>query len=193
MTPRPGPCDNAPVPGREEPHPINDGTITGGVFGGVITALCFGVALLINAVYKNRREDRAERHTADEAVIARQERRIAVLEHALEEYQRLVTRTLEDHQGIVTRIVERHTATREENAELRVWAAMARQRWEECAASCELGRKFPPLPPIPPVRPRPPEDAQFLARTAAQDVELARGVGERLGRHKGPDHGGQGT
>lgn len=138
--------------------------------------------LLINALYKNRREDRAERHTADEAVIARQERRIALLE-----------RTLEDHQGIVGRIVERHTETREENAELRAWANMARQRWQECAASCELGRKFPPLPPVPEARPRPPEDVQFLGKTAAQDVELARGVGERLGRHKAPGRGGQGT
>jgi hypothetical protein len=33
----------------------------------------------------------------------------------------------------------------------------------------------------------------FLAKTAAQDVELARGVDERLKRKKPPDRGGQGT
>jgi hypothetical protein len=173
--------------------PINEGTITGGVYGGIITALCFGAVLLINALYKNRREDRAEKHTADEAVIARQERRITDLEHALEEYQRLMTRTMEDHQGIVGRIVERHTATREENAELRSYGTMLRDLVQRCRDSCEMGRKWGPVPPVPPPRPRPPEDVAFLAKTAAQDVELARGVDERLRRKGPPDHRGSGT
>jgi hypothetical protein len=100
---------------------------------------------------------------------------------------------LEDHQGIVTRIVERHAACREENAELRAYGTMMRERVERCQSSCELGRKWGPPPPVPPPRPRPPEDVGFLARTAAQDVELARDVNRKLKRHRPPDPRGQGT
>jgi hypothetical protein len=149
--------------------------------------------LVINALSKNRRQDRAEKHTADEAVIDRQEKRIAVLEHALEECRRLATRTLEDHQGIINRIVERHLACREENAELRSYGGMMRDRVVRCQDSCELGRKWGPVPPVPPPRPRPPEDVEFLARTAAQDVVLARDVNDKLRRQRPPDPRGQGT
>jgi hypothetical protein len=157
------------------------------VLGGVITAACFGIVLLINAVYKNRREDRGQQHDAALVIIRRQERQIALKDEQLARYERL----LEDHQGIVGRIVERHTATREENAELRSYAQMMRDRVVRCQDSCEMGRKWGPVPPVPPPRPRPPEDADFLARTAAQGVELAKAVDERL--KTPPDPRGSGT
>jgi hypothetical protein len=138
--------------------------------------------LLINALYKNRREDRAAQSTGDQVIIDRQEKQIIRLEGVLE-----------DHQGIVTRIVERHTQTREENAELRAYGNMMREMVERCQASCELGRKWGPPPPVPPPRPRPPEDAHFLARTAAQDVQLVKAVDDKLRRRKPPDPRGQGT
>jgi hypothetical protein len=150
--------------------------------GALVTAFFAGVAVVVKAVYNARREDRAEKHTADEAVIERQEKQIARLE-----------RTLEDHQGIVTRIVERHGACREENAALRAYGTMMRDRVQRCQDSCELGRKWGPVPEVPPSLPRPAEDVGFLARTAAQDVELARDVNEKLRRRKLPDPRGQGT
>jgi hypothetical protein len=138
--------------------------------------------LVLNALYKNRRQDRAEKREGDEAIIDRQEKHIARLE-----------RTLEGHQGIVTRIVERHSACREENAALRAYGTMMRDRVQRCQDSCELGRKWGPVPPVPPSLPRPAEDVGFLARTAAQDVVLARDVNEKMRRQRPPDPRGQGT
>jgi hypothetical protein len=168
--------------------PIND-TFSGGLIGGIITAACFGVVLIVNALYKNRREDRGQQHDSAMVIITRQEQEIARRDEQIVRYERL----MEDHQGIVGRIVERHTACREENAELRAYGNLMRERVERCQLSCDLGRKWGPVPPVPPPRPRPPEDVAFLARTAAQDVELARGVDERLKRKKPPDPRGSGT
>jgi hypothetical protein len=120
--------------------PINE-TISGGVWGGVITAACFGAALLINAVYKNRREDRQAQSTAEQAVIARLERQNARLEHVLDE-----------HQKVLNGIVERHADCREETAALRTWANAVVERFRECSESCEKGRKLPTVPPLPPPR-----------------------------------------
>jgi hypothetical protein len=167
--------------------PIND-TFSGGLIGGIITAVCFGVVLIVNALYKNRREDRGQQHDSAMVIITRQEQEIARRDEQIIRYERL----MEDHQGIVGRIVERHTACREENAELRAYGNLMRERVERCQLACDLGRKWGPVPPVPPPRPRPPEDVAFLAKTAAQDVELARGVDERL-RRKPPDRGRQGT
>src|SRR4051794_6843066 len=169
-----------PSPAREEPHPINE-TVSGGVIGGIITAVCFGIVLLINAVSKNRREDRQAQSTSDQVVITRQEKQIARLE-----------RVLDEHQVTLNRIVERHADCREETAQLRTWADMVSERFRECNETCEKGRKLPAIPPLPPPRRRAPgAETSYLARTAAQDRELARGVGERLrgGAGGGGGHG----
>jgi hypothetical protein len=157
--------------------------------GALVTAFFAGAAAVLNAVYKNRREDRGQQHDNAMAIIARQEKQIALKDEQIARYERL----LEDHQGIVGRIVERHTATREENAELRAYGEMLREELQRCRDSCEQGRKRGPVPPVPPVRPRPAEDVGFLARTAAQDVVLARDVNEKLKRRKPSDPRGQGT
>jgi hypothetical protein len=157
--------------------------------GALLTAAAGAAVLLINALAKNRREDRGQQHDSAMVIITRQEQEIARRDEQIARYERL----MEDHQGIVGRIVERHTACREENAELRAYGNLMRERVERCQLACDLGRKWGPVPPVPPPRPRPPEDVAFLAKTAAQDVELARGVDERLRRKKPPDPRGQGT
>jgi uncharacterized coiled-coil protein SlyX len=155
--------------------------------GALITAVAGAAVLLINALAKSRREDRQSdradresRATAEQIVIARQEKQIARLE-----------RVLDEHQTVLNRIVERHADCREETAQLRTWAEGVIERFRECSENCEKGRKLPTVPPLPPPRRRAPgEETGYLARTAAQDVELARGVGERMREGKA-DAGGE--
>ena len=99
---------------------------------------------------------------------------------------------MEEHQAVLARVLGRHADCREELAEMRGYAGLLRGRMQQILDATGLGAKFGPLPDPPAPKPRPAEDAAFLGRQVAQDVELIKGADERLNAPP-KDPGGAGT
>jgi hypothetical protein len=157
---------------------VNDGRwiALGTLLGSLFTGLVSGLVVLFNSVHKARQESRSRHFREQEVILDRQEKQIARLEaNALEQ------------QGVISHIHDLHADCRSEAAQLRLYLSVLLEYIRRQQRAGILTEPPPDLPEALQVRP---DDADFVAKSSAQNAILLAGVTSKIRGGPHADSGG---
>ena len=138
----------------------------GTLLGSLLTGFVSGLVVLFNAVHKARQESRTRHFREQELILDRQEKQIARLEaQALEQ------------QKVIAHIHDLHADCRSESAQLRLYLSVLLEYIRRQQKAGILTEPPPDLPESLQVRP---DDAEFAARTTAQNTILVTDLNTKI-------------
>jgi len=134
----------------------------GSLLGSLATGVISGLVMAFTAFFRVRRERQAQKFSEQEKILDRQEKQIARLEAQAQEQQQ-----------VIGHIHGLHAECRAESAQLRLYLGLlldcARRQY---AAMQKAGIASDPPPEVPEALKARPDDADFLAKTTAQNTRL---------------------